>query len=274
MAGRAGPTAEMDYFPNVISTLLEVGLGNLAAYLAAHVLLCLVPAFFIAGAMTALIPKEAVTRFLGRNAARTVSYPAAAAANILALVYTGGVLGADLAAARFLLWLAFGIGIGLTMAMLFRADDAARDQSADTLFAGDEPGRMSRPALAFLAAWVALLLAGTLKFAFLADAILDLHLPLGDTRPWQAALDNLVPHDAARGEEGISVQGVVLIALIALIAACAWKGLKGIHEGLSAWTGASLVLIAATLLVASLAVRTGAAGLDVGITGRFVAVAI
>ena len=301
----------MDAVGGGIGSLLEAGLGNLAAYLAAHVLLCLVPAFFIAGAMTALIPKEAVTRFLGRNAARTVSYPAAAAAgsllavcsctivplfagiyrkgaglgpaitflffapaaNILALVYTGGVLGADLAAARFLLSLAFGIGIGLTMAMLFRADDAVRDQSADTLFAGDEPGRMSRPALAFLAAWVALLLAGTLKFAFLADVILDLHLPLGDTRPWQAALDHLVPHDAARGEEGISVQGVVLIALLALIAACAWKGLEGIHEGFSAWTRASLALIAATLLVASLAVRTGASGLDVGVTGRFLAVA-
>src|SRR5512139_2113591 len=148
--------------------LLESGLGNLAAYLAAHVLLCLVPAFFIAGAMAALIPPESVTRFLGRNAPRTVSYPAAAAAgsllavcsctivplfagiyrkgaglgpaitflffapaaNILALVYTGGVLGADLAGARFLLSLAFGIGIGLIMALLFRADDAAHDRAA------------------------------------------------------------------------------------------------------------------------------------------------
>ena len=36
--------------------LLNGGAGNLAAYLAAHVLLCLLPAFFIAGAMAALIP--------------------------------------------------------------------------------------------------------------------------------------------------------------------------------------------------------------------------
>ena len=119
-------------------TTLQGGLGNLAAYLAAHVLLCLLPAFFIAGAMTALIPKETITRFLGRNTPRFVSYPAAAlagsllavcsctivplfagiykkgagigpaitflffapAANVLALVYTGGVIGADLAFAR------------------------------------------------------------------------------------------------------------------------------------------------------------------------------
>jgi uncharacterized membrane protein YraQ (UPF0718 family) len=64
----------------LLLTLLQSGLGNLAAYLAAHVLLCLLPAFFIAGAMTALVPKEAVTRFLGRTTRKSVSYPAAAAA--------------------------------------------------------------------------------------------------------------------------------------------------------------------------------------------------
>ena len=40
----------------LVAKLLESGAGNLAAYLAAHVLLCLLPAFFIAGGMTALIP--------------------------------------------------------------------------------------------------------------------------------------------------------------------------------------------------------------------------
>jgi Thioredoxin domain len=37
--------------------LMNGGAGSLAAYLAAHVLLCLLPAFFIACAMTALITK-------------------------------------------------------------------------------------------------------------------------------------------------------------------------------------------------------------------------
>jgi uncharacterized membrane protein YraQ (UPF0718 family) len=121
----------MDTLLFSILPVLHGGLGNLAAYLAAHVLLCLLPAFFIAGAMAALIPKETVTRFLGRNSSKVVSYPAAAAAgsllavcsctivplfagihkkgaglgpaitflffapaaNILALVYTGGVIG-------------------------------------------------------------------------------------------------------------------------------------------------------------------------------------
>jgi uncharacterized membrane protein YraQ (UPF0718 family) len=71
---------------NTIITLLYGGLGNLAAYLAAHVLLCLLPAFYIAGAMTALIPKEMVTRYLGRNTPKFISYPAAAAAGFLLAV--------------------------------------------------------------------------------------------------------------------------------------------------------------------------------------------
>ena len=50
-----------------LSTLFQTGLGSLAAYLAAHVLLCLLPAFFIAGALSALIPKQAITRYLGRK---------------------------------------------------------------------------------------------------------------------------------------------------------------------------------------------------------------
>jgi hypothetical protein len=42
-----------------IVPVLRGGVGNLAAYLAGHVLLCLLPAFFIAGAMAALIPEVA-----------------------------------------------------------------------------------------------------------------------------------------------------------------------------------------------------------------------
>jgi uncharacterized membrane protein YraQ (UPF0718 family) len=70
----------------LIERLVVGGAGNLASYLAAHVLLCLLPAFFIAGAMTALIPKESVTRFLGRNTPKFISYPAAAlAGSVLAV---------------------------------------------------------------------------------------------------------------------------------------------------------------------------------------------
>lgn len=66
--------------------LLSGGAGNLAAYLAAHVLLCLLPAFFIAGAMASLIPKASITRWLGRKTPAHISYPAAAAAGSLLAV--------------------------------------------------------------------------------------------------------------------------------------------------------------------------------------------
>ncbi len=295
-----------------IRPLLESGFGNLAAYLAAHVLLCLVPAFFIAGAMAALIPPESVTRFLGRNAPKSVSYPAAAAAgsllavcsctivplfagiyrkgaglgpaitflffepaaNTLALVYTCGGVGVDLAVTRFLLSLAFVIDIWRVVALLFRADDAAHEDAAGASFAESGSGAMGRGALAFLLLWVALLLAGTLKLSFLTGTAFEVTLPLGDTRPWQEALDRLVPHDAGRGEEGVTIQGVALIALLAAIGAGAWKGFETIHEGFNGWARAALALIAVTLLVAALAVREGPQGLAIGFTGKFFAVAI
>lgn len=292
--------------------LLRGGLGNLAAYLAAHVLLCLLPAFFIAGAMAALIPKETVTRFLGRNSRKAVSYPAAAAAgsllavcsctivplfagihkkgaglgpaitflffapaaNILALVYTGGIIGADLALARFVLSLVFGIGIGLIMALLFRADDAAHDQATDSAFGVAGTEGMGRAALAFLLVWIALLLAGTLKLGIFTATWLQFELPLAAAPAWQASLDQLVPFDASRGEEGVSVQGVLLIGLLVAIGVSAWRGIENIQNGANRWTGVSLVLIALTLLLAALSIQATPAGLRVGFTGKFVGVAL
>lgn len=301
----------MDVFMSTALPVLHGGLGNLAAYLAAHVLLCLLPAFFIAGAMAALIPRETITRFLGRNSSKTVSYPAAAAAgsllavcsctivplfagiykkgaglgpaitflffapaaNILALVYTGGVIGPDLAIARFVLSLAFGIGIGLIMALVFRADDFAHDQAADTLFAGGT-GAMRRTPLFFLIVWIALLLAGTLKLHFLTGSYFHFDLPLAGADALQSALDRVVPYDAGKGEEGVSIQGVALIVLLVAIGVTAWPGFENIQDGVNAWTKTSLALIGATLLIAALSIQATPEGIRIGITGKLVGVAL
>jgi uncharacterized membrane protein YraQ (UPF0718 family) len=290
--------------------LVNGGLGNLAAYLAAHVLLCLLPAFFIAGAMAALIPKASITRWLGRNTRRHVSYPAAAAAgsllavcsctivplfagihkkgaglgpaitflffapagNILALAYTGSILGAEFAFARFLLCLIFGIGIGLLMALLFRRDDASHDAQTDTLFA--DQARIGPAAGGVLVALVAVLIAGTLKVAPLDATLATVHLPLSWAEPWQATLMRWVPFDAARGEEGVSVQGSLLIVLLIGIGITAWKGLENIVEGPNRWTWLALALAGTTLLAAALRLVPGAGGLDVVLTGRVFAVAL
>jgi uncharacterized membrane protein YraQ (UPF0718 family) len=292
-----------------ISHLLTSGAGNLAAYLAAHVLLCLLPAFFIAGAMTALIPKAAVTRWLGRNTAAYVSYPAAAAAgsllavcsctivplfagiyrkgagigpaitflffapagNILALAYTGSILGAEFAVARLVLCLVFGIGIGLLMALLFRRDDARHDARTDTLFAaqaGIEPA-----ARLMLVALVALLIAGTLKLWPFTATVFEIELPLAAVADWQETLLRWVPFDAARGEEGVTVQGSLLIVLLACIGITARWGLENIIEGANRWTATALVLCAGTLLFATLRIETHAGGVQIALTGRLIAVA-
>jgi len=290
--------------------LVQGGLGNLAAYLAAHVLLCLVPAFFIAGAMAALIPKESVTQFLGRKAPKYISYPAAAlagsvlavcsctivplfagiykkgagigpaitflffapAANILALVYTGGVIGADLALARLFLSLVFGIGIGMIMALIFRRSDVLHDQQTDDVFAGR--ARMKRGALIFLVLLVALLLSGTLKIGLLTNAYGEVDIPIVGVDRLQEALYRLVPFDASRGEEGVTAQGAILIGLLLLIGVAAWRGLNNVLEGSNRWTWMAIGLVALTLLVASLGVEPEESGLTLRFTGKFFGVVL
>lgn len=292
-------------------TMLQSGAGSLASYLAAHVLLCLVPAFFIAGAMTALIPKEAITRYLGRDASPWVSYPMAAlggfvlavcsctilplfagiyrqgaglgpaitflfvgpAINILAVSYTGVALGLDIAVARVILSAVFGIGIGLIMAFLFRRDDArAAAQVHNQATHGGAFGRgagIPRASLVFLLLLLASLVVGTLAVDLFKQSYAQFTLPLGDTARWQSTLDWLVPYDASQGQEGVSVQGALLIGLLALIGLTAWKGLNTIDEGFNRWSWVALGLIALTLLVAALQITPAAEGLVVGVTGRF-----
>ncbi len=290
--------------------LLQGGLGNLAAYLAAHVLLCLVPAFFIAGAMTALIPKNIVTRFLGRTTPKYLSYPAAAlagsvlavcsctivpifagiykkgagigpaitflffapAANILALVYTGGIIGPDLAFARLFLSLAFGVGIGMIMALIFSREDTAHDETTGAMFAGE--GRMHRAALFLLLVLVALLLSGTLKIGLLTNTYGQVTLPISGTDRLAAALQRLVPVDASKGEEGVTVQGVILIVLLVLIGITAWKGLENVAERFVVWTWAALGLVVLTLITASVGMNPHAGGLDLQLTGKSVGVVL
>ncbi|MDD4307793.1 MAG: permease [Thermoplasmata archaeon] len=150
---------------NIVYDLLIAGGTALINYLSAHVLLCLVPAFFIAGALSALLKKEAVTKYLGPDTPKYISYPIAAVAgtliavcsctilplfagiwkkgaglgpavtflftgpaiNILAIVLTGQMIGWDIAGARAILAISFGIIIGLIMAFIFEGGKKIRD---------------------------------------------------------------------------------------------------------------------------------------------------
>ena len=288
-----------------IFQLVYGGLGNLASYLAAHVLLCLLPAFYIAGAMTALIPKETVTRFLGRNTPKFISYPAAAVAgfllavcsctviplfagiykkgaglgpaitflfvapavNILALTYTGAVIGMDLAIARLVLSITFGIGVGIIMALIFQKEDAEHDKKTDTMFDGQ--ASMRKATVIFLLVLVGLLIVGTFQIGLLKTTYLQLDLPLPGINQFQDILLRLVPFDPAKGEEGITAQGAFLIALLTLIGLTAWKGIEKIHDGFNLWTWISTGLVGLTLLIASITTNPYPGGVTLLFTGKF-----
>jgi uncharacterized membrane protein YraQ (UPF0718 family) len=293
-----------------LSRLLSSGLSNLAAYLAAHVLLCLLPAFYIAGAMTALIPKESVTRFLGRNTPKVISYPASAAAgfllavcsctviplfagiykkgaglgpaitflfvapavNILALSYTGTVIGMDLAIARLVLSIAFGIGVGMIMALIFYKEDLEHDQATDAMFAGQ--ASMRRATVIFLLLLVALLIVGTFQVDLLKQTYFQVDLPIPGVDHFQEFLFRWVPFDPAKGEEGVTPQGAILILMLVLIGLASWKGIENIFEGFNAFTWISIGLVGLTLLIASLGMTPYPGGLILNLTGKFLGVLI
>jgi len=305
-----------------LSTLIQTGLGSLAAYLAAHVLLCLLPAFFIAGALSALIPKEAITKYLGRNTPKWISYPASAlggfvlavcsctimplfasiykkgaglgpaitflfvgpAINILAISLTGVQIGMDIAIARIVLSIIFGVGIGLLMAWIFREDDAEHDAATNSKAFAQE-AVVPPHTWVFFALLLAVLIAGTLQVNLLTNSYATLTLsaspalagssPDPATMNWavslQSWLDSVVPPNPSLGIEGVSVHGVVLIGLLMTIGATAWKGLNHVDEGYNTWTPIALGLITLTLIIASFKVTVAPEGLHIGITGKLIA---
>ena len=145
----------------VLQGAIESAFLTLFDYLSLHVLLCLIPAFFIAGAMVYFIPKDIIIRYIGKDADPKIAYPMATAAgfllavcsctvlplfvsiwkrgaglgpaitflfvapaiNILALTYTGTLIGLDIAIARGFLAIIFAILIGLIMAKAFRTEN-------------------------------------------------------------------------------------------------------------------------------------------------------
>ncbi len=133
-------------------------------YAQEHVILCLIPAFFIAGAIAVFVSQESVMKYLGPTANKILSYgvssvsgsvlavcsctvlplfsgiyrmgagigPATAflysgpAINILAIILTARILGAPLGIARAIGAILFSIVIGLIMHLLFRREEAAK----------------------------------------------------------------------------------------------------------------------------------------------------
>ncbi len=143
------------------------GFALLKEYARDHVLLCLVPAFFIAGAISVFVSKASVIKYFGARAKKILSYsvasvsgsilavcsctvlplfagiysrgagigPAAAflysgpAINVLAIILTAKVLGYKLGLARAVGAVVFAVVIGLLMHLIFRRDEKDRQDA-------------------------------------------------------------------------------------------------------------------------------------------------
>lgn len=147
-------------------------------YAREHVVLCLIPAFFIAGAIAVFVKKESVMKYLGANAPKVLAYGVASvsgtilavcsctvlplfagiykmgaglgpattflysgpAINVLAIVLTAAVLGPELGIARAVGAIGFSIVIGLLMHLIFYKEEKKR-QAIHGMISGTEVKR-------------------------------------------------------------------------------------------------------------------------------------
>jgi uncharacterized protein len=170
------------YVPWSSETIRQSGLEAfmmLQEYAREHVLTCLIPAFFIAGAIAVFVSQASVLKYFGATARKILSYsvasvsgtvlavcsctvlplfagiytrgagigPATAflysgpAVNVLAIVLTARILGWELGLARAIGAVLFAVITGLLMAFIFRKDDAERTAGQIYLPEEEEKGR-------------------------------------------------------------------------------------------------------------------------------------
>ncbi len=159
--------------PAKLSDALSAGLLLLQDYARKHVLTCLVPAFFIAGAIAVFVKKDSILQLLGPTAKKYIAYPIASVAggvlavcsctilplfagiykrgagigpavaflftgpaiNVTAIFLTGNAVGWDFAFGRLIASIIIAIAVGLIMGVLFKKHD---QRNADSFLLGME----------------------------------------------------------------------------------------------------------------------------------------
>ena len=170
-------------------------------YTREHVLFCLIPAFFIAGAISIFISKEAVIKCFGARANKVLAYgvasvsgsilavcsctvlpmfagiytrgagigPATAflyagpAINILAIILTARVLGPELGLARAIGAIIFSVIIGLLMSLFFKDKQATEEKFINPDEAAGKARSLGQNALYFLVLILILIFAAWAK---------------------------------------------------------------------------------------------------------------
>lgn len=155
--------------------LFRAGLDALKDYIALHIVTCLIPAFLLAGAMVSFISKETIIRYLGAAANKLRAFAIAAgasffvaacsctvipvsgglyyggagigaafivlwvapAANILAVIYTGAILGPQMVILRIVTAMITAFLVGWAMSFFFRREEAVRVKAAFLEKAGE-----------------------------------------------------------------------------------------------------------------------------------------
>jgi uncharacterized membrane protein YraQ (UPF0718 family) len=175
-----------------IYSLMLAGISALEEYIALHVLTCLVPAFLIAGALMSMMNKAVLVNYLGAATSKVRSFPLAVvssfflavcsctvipiasgiykrtnatapamiilwvapATNILAVTYTGAVLGLEIAVARIVAAISTAFIVGLILFYTFDRSVAEKEVAVAA-----NPGKLvERNALILFALLVATLL--------------------------------------------------------------------------------------------------------------------
>jgi uncharacterized protein len=179
--------------------ILKSGWDTLLEYLSLHVLTCLIPALFIAGAISVFVSQAAVLKYFGPKANKFMAYgvgavsgtilavcsctvlplfsgiyiagaglgPAIAflysgpAINILAITYSARLLGWDIGLARVIGAVSFAVIIGILMAFIFRKEEKIRSDGRFDTLADAEQGKPWWQEIIYFAILVGILLAAS-----------------------------------------------------------------------------------------------------------------
>ena len=181
--------------PRFDNAVLE-GIRLTRWYAREHVILCLLPAFLIAGAMAVYINQGAIMRLLGPAAPKPIAFSVASvsgsllavcsctvlplfggiykrgaglgaataflysgpAINVMAVVVTGKVLGAEIGIARALGAIVFALVIGTVMHLIYRKEEAERASANARGFGGGEAEKPLSVTVAFFGLMVGILI--------------------------------------------------------------------------------------------------------------------
>jgi len=179
------------------TTAMDASFDLVKWYAREHVILCLLPAFFIAGVISIFVSQASVIKYFGARAKKWIAYSVAAvsgtilavcsctilplfssihkrgaglgpaiaflysgpAINILAIILTARVLGFEMGVARTVGAISFSVIIGLIMAFIYRKEEKVKEEEQMNIVAPPEKRPMWQTTLHFFTLVVILVFA-------------------------------------------------------------------------------------------------------------------